>query len=191
MGVRYGGHPFRIGQLERSGRVKEIYLKTGDVVMVDDEDHEYLSQFKWHRVSARGKHYAGRTVSLPNQASLTILMHRELLGTPKGMFSDHINGETLDNRRVNLRIVTHAQNMRNRKVNRVNKLGYKGVSEQKGKKRTRFIAEINHNGKRRYLGTHDTPELAALAYNRAARDLFGEHANFNNIPGELARDVNE
>ncbi|MCR4328925.1 MAG: HNH endonuclease [Candidatus Roizmanbacteria bacterium] len=100
--------------------MKFIYLTNHpDMVIVDDEDFEYLNQWKWCSSIGRLKqnHYAIRTTH--TKEIYTIAMHRLLCKAPKGMYVDHINNNTLDNRRSNLRIVTASENQRNLKKKKV------------------------------------------------------------------------
>lgn len=91
--------------------------------------------------------------------------------------SDHINGNTLDNRRSNLRVVTRTQNNQNVTIRKHNKSGYKGVSLEK--KTGRWVAVIQANNKRIHLGTFDTPEEAYAAYCEAAKKYHGKFARFD------------
>lgn len=93
---------------------------------------------------------------------------------------DHINRNPSDNRRSNLRVCNHSQNMFNRGRNRNNTTGYKGVYRNSAGARRPWQARITENGKLQYLGSYDTPEEAARAYDRAARRLAGEFAQLNN-----------
>lgn len=106
-------------------------------------------------------HYAGRRFSLGShgyvQTGRGKLLHRELLGltTRDGKIGDHINGDKLDNRRANLRVVTPSMssaNVRHRAAS-----GYRGVYPNK----KRWAAAARQNGKKLHLGTYDTPEQAA------------------------------
>lgn len=101
-------------------------------------------------------------------------LHRLMVACPEGLFVDHINGNGLDNRRSNLRICTHAENMRNRKTHSNNKSGYKGVYFDKDGSRWR--AQIRAEGKKHSLGSFDTPEKAYEAYLSASKELHGEFA---------------
>lgn len=94
---------------------------------------------------------------------------------PDGMLVDHINHNTLDNRRSNLRLCTKAENNRNAKRRSDNSLGLKGVSFEQSK--NKFRARIKVNGKQRSLGHFDTAEEAHAAYVAKARELYGEYAN--------------
>lgn len=116
-------------------------------------------------------------------------IHRVIMKVNKGTQVDHVNGDKLDNRRSNLRIATQSQNNMNRsKVN--NKHGYKGIYYYGDyyRKKTNLKTEVNHwrariklDGKYIYLGSFDTKEEAALAYNEGARKYFGEYASLNQI----------
>lgn len=102
-------------------------------------------------------------------------MHREIVGTPEGMDTDHINGDKLDNRRSNLRICTHAQNGANRGPQKNGSSGYKGVSYHCKKWRV----QICINGKTKRLGGFNSLLDAAKAYDKAARKYHGEFARTN------------
>jgi hypothetical protein len=108
------------------------------------------------------------------------LMHRIITDAQEGQYVDHINHDTCDNRRENLRICTNAENLHNtnKRKNTISK--YKGVyCYKRGKKR--YNAYIKHDGRNRSLGYYETEEEAALAYNKAATELFGEFAKLNDI----------
>lgn len=159
--------------------MKEIPLTQGKVALVDDADAAIVAPYKWYASRHRGTFYA-RTDTGGRLVRRRLAMHRVILGlgAGDGREVDHINGNGLDNRRANLRICTHAENLRNRGPQRNNRSGYKGVSLHPDGK---WTAHISINGSRnvRYLGLFSTPEDAARAYDAAARDLFGEYARLN------------
>lgn len=109
-------------------------------------------------------------------------MHREVVGLSvhDPMVVDHINGNTLDNQRINLRICTHQQNLCNRGSTRGNTSGFKGVVWHKH--RRKWVAKIKVNYKTYHLGLYATPEEAHLAYQRAAATLHGEFSNSGKRP---------
>lgn len=144
--------------------MKAIPLTQGFEALVDDDDYPILAEHKWTTLTRR---YAYRMVD-----RRSLLMHRVLLNVPPDMEVDHINGDGFDNRRANLRIVSHAQNMRN-----IHKSRYKGI--RFSKQRNRWYAQITVNYKNIYLGTFQSDIAAALAYDVAARQYFGEFALLN------------
>ena len=159
---------------------KEIQLTRGQVSLVDDEDYERANKYKWHtaRSEPNGKPYV-KTTKQANNKKKNIRLHRFIISAKDGEEVDHINGDTLDNRRCNLRICTHSQNMANTGAYSTNTSGYKGVSFEKSTAKWR--AGIMRGGKHYSLGLHTTPELAAIAYNKAAVQYYGEFAYQNVI----------
>lgn len=152
--------------------MKTIPLTQGKVALVDDEDFDYLSQFKWHlKRSSKKARVVYAVAHEPNTTrnSTKLRMHRLLLPGAKEV--DHINGDGLDNRRHNLRAATKHQNMRNMQRHRDNESGFKGVSRHQ----KRWCARI-HN---KFLGTFPSPIEAARAHDEAASARFGEFARLN------------
>jgi hypothetical protein len=150
----------------------EIQLTKGYVAIVDEQDAD-LALRRWHYLSL----YAGYHERISGK-HVAFLMHRIILERSlkrkllKYEKCDHINGNHLDNRRCNLRIANHTQNMRNSKIRVNNTSGYKGVY----KKRNKWAARIKVNGKNIWLGVFVTPELAYFAYCEAAKKYHGEFA---------------
>lgn len=154
----------------------EIFTKNGDRILVDDENFEELNEYRWH---LDGRGYAQRTgpTGLPKPKRRSVYMHRQLLGLAHGdgRHGDHCNMNKLDNQKANLRVCSHAENMRNRKAYANNTSGFKGVGFDKRDKKWR--ADIWLNGKHKHLGYFSTPEAAYSAYCQAATELHGAFAN--------------
>ena len=148
--------------------IRLIPLTKGQNAIVDANDFEWLSQWNWYacRNNMSGKFYAYRTV-----AKRGVPMHRVILGFPEQV--DHRNGNTLDNRRENIRACTCAQNACNRSKHSNNRSGIKGVRRSHGK----WCAQIGINGKNKHLGLFRTAGEAASAYKRAAMELHGDFAH--------------
>lgn len=161
--------------------MKKIELTRGQFALVDDEDFEWLNQWKWHaRWESGSRSYtaARRTGKRPNREH--VLMHRLIMSTPNEEECDHINHNSLDNRKHNLRNCTHAQNSRNRRIRRNNTSGYQGVSWNGQVKK--WQSRIKYNGQSIYLGIFVDPIDAARAYNEKAQELFGEFVVLNPLP---------
>lgn len=156
---------------------KSIPLTKGQFAIVDDEDYDWLMQWKWHYSTG----YAMRKQSGPRDAPHpTILMHRAILAPPHGMFIDHINMNGLDNRRCNLRICTASQNNYNRIPYRTKTATsqYKGVRFHRLRNKWHAFIVL-HKGKQTHLGYFTSEIDAAKAYDVAARAHFGEFARLN------------
>jgi hypothetical protein len=147
-----------------------IPLTKGKFAIVDDEDYPALACQKW---TAHNGGYAYRM----NADRSGVLMHRLITNAPAGMDVDHINGDGFDNRRANLRVGTHAENMRNQRIGKAGHPLFKGIHFEK--QRQVWQAHITINYKHRYLGSFETAEQAAVAYDTAARELFGQFARTN------------
>ena len=156
---------------------KCISLPQDKVTIVDEYDYDWLNQWKWH---CDKKDYVIAYDGGGRKNARYIRMHRVITNVSNNLQVDHINGDTLDNRRCNLRICTNQQNHRNKSKNFGNSL-YKGVAWHK--KAKKWEAYIKYN-KKNHLGLFLTQEEAALAYNIAAKKYFGEFAKLNEIPNE-------
>lgn len=144
---------------------KLIPLNNGEFSKVDNEDFEKLKDINWNVMNngyCENKEFG--------------LMHRYIMNTPKGMHTDHINHDTLDNRKSNLRIV-------NRSENNWNQIKHKGISKYKGvhwhKASSKWMGRISHFNKSIYLGLFTNQIEAAKAYDKKAIELFGEFALTN------------
>lgn len=155
-----------------------IMLSRGMVAVVDGEDYDALASHRWH---ASG---SGRYVSAARwENGVLILMHRQILGLrpADGRVVDHINHDTLDNRKANLRACSAAGNNQNARPHNPAS-GYKGVYLDSHTSTVRpWRAQIEAMKTRYRLGTFATPEEAAHAYDIAARELHGEFA-YPNFP---------
>jgi hypothetical protein len=145
------------------GEIAKIPLSRGLFAIIDASDLPLVQPLNWH-----ANHY-GYAVS--RKGGRVVFMHRLLLQAKPGETVDHRNGDPRDNRRENIRICTHQQNMQNRRGNQGRRLP-KGVTACRG----RFVAAIHQNGVRHHLGVFDTPEEASAAYSRAEREAFGDFA---------------
>lgn len=148
--------------------MKEIPLTQGMVALVDDEDFEGLSRFRW----CYDNGYARRKEMSDGGKWENILMHRVILNARSGIDGDHKDENTLNNRRSNLREATRSQNGSNRGRPSNNTSGFKGVSWHKH--HCKWGAHIRVNWKLIHLGYFTKAEDAASAYATAAREYFGE-----------------
>lgn len=162
--------------------MKEIPLTQGKVALVDDEDFDYLSQWKWCANKNWHTFYARRAIYDPQQKA--IYMHRSLLNAPDGVEIDHIDGNGLNNTRCNLRLCTRRQNRINSNKRNNTSSKYKGVSWSKDAQK--WHASISLNGARKCLGFFPSEDEAALAYNWAAIGIHGRFARLNFLTSPLA-----
>ena len=146
-----------------------IPLTQGLFTIVDDDIFEYLNQWKWY-ANKMGKKFRVVRNLKPNK----VYMHRVICPCHGDMEVDHINGDTLDNRRANLRACSHHQNSMNTQMHSDNASGVKGVWFHK--KARKWQAGITVNAKSIYLGLFRSKLDASLAYDKAARYFFGEFA---------------
>ena len=168
--------------------MKEIQLTQGKVALVDDEDYEELSKYRWvsYKRKHNGLYHAGRKI-YKNGDVTTIWMHREIMCPPVGLEIDHKDGNGLNNQRSNLRFATKIQNQQNRRKagyrnGKPTASKYKGVWFRAG--RGTWAAEIRINKKKKYLGAYNSEAVAAKIYNDAATKYFGEFACLNEITDE-------
>ena len=159
--------------------MREISLTQGKIAFVDDDDYEAVSQYRWHAHRVRpGLTWYAVTNKPRSQGKGTIRMHILLMGIdPEGRQIDHKNGDGCDNRRSNLRWATYVEQRRNSGLGCRNTTGFKGVSFDKT--RGKYEAKTKTDGRFLHLGRFATAEEAARAYDRAAREHFGEYARTN------------
>jgi hypothetical protein len=161
--------------------VKKIRMNSGTIILVDDNDYEMLSKFTWHEKRGKRTSYAvtgGRRFGGGRRLP-SIPMHRMLLLPDSEYEVDHINGNGLDNRRCNLRLVTKAQQQWNQHVVR-NRSGFHGVVWHSTNKA--WAARTTIKKKQVWFGAHyRSPEEAAAAYDANIRSIRGEYARLNGV----------
>ena len=161
--------------------MKKIKLHNGEHTLIDDSDYKLVSKFNWYKQSAGYVATCSRTTS---KTKPVILMHRLINNTPDGLFTDHINRNKLDNRRSNLRTVTRSQNKANSpSYNKKKSSKFKGVYYEvhKNGDYKYWVASIQKEGKQTRIGIFKNELSAAKAYNKKAKELFGEFALLNNL----------
>lgn len=148
-----------------------IPLTKGRFTLVADFDYEKVARFNWTFLSS-GRGYAIRAVQ-ENGKRVYYLMHRVLMDAPPDMEVDHQDGDSLNNRRGNLRLCTHKKNRGNTRKHKDNKSGFKGVCWNKNAQKWQGSAMGT------YLGLFEDKEDAARAYDEAAKRIVGPFANLN------------
>ena len=160
----------------------KIQLTQGKFAIVDDEDYDALSKFKW-------THSGGYAYRLKTTKGISkkVWLHRVINNTPEGLFTDHINGDRLDCRKINLRTCTQSQNNKNASKRKDNSSGFRGVYWFK--LTNNYRANISVNGKRICLGFYSCPKKAAQAYNLAATKHHKDFARLNIVEFNLSEVV--
>lgn len=147
---------------------KKIPVGKNSFAIVDDEDFELVSQFDWREMRSGSFEHV--------YAAARIRMHRLIMDAPRGMMVDHINGDTLDNRKCNLRLATNAQNQQNTK-SRKGSSQFKGVSFSKRKQR--WIGTFMFEGVNYYCGGFLNERDCARAVDKKRREVAGHFASKN------------
>ena len=156
-----------------TGEYGICYFNNGGQFIFDLEDYDKIKNYTWSR---RNEGYAGCTRK-ENGKPRIYNAYRIIMGVEDSKLEvDHINGDKWDNRKCNLRIVTHADNTKNRKLDKRNKSGYTGVKETKT---GTWNAQIYCDGKRINLGTYKTKEEAVKARKAGEEKYFGKFAHEN------------
>ncbi len=159
--------------------MKRIPLTQGKYATVDDEDYDWLMQWKWYANFDYHNWYAVRKgTKEKGKKRPMIRMHRVIMGAQAGQEIDHENGDGLDNQKHNLRFCTHPQNNYNR-ANFHHTSKYKGVSWKTAK--GKWYVAIRHKGKHIFIGMYVDEDEAGRAYDEKAKELFGEFARPNNV----------
>ena len=161
--------------------MKLIQLTQGYFTKVDDGDFEKLIKYKWH-VSPGGRLKKYPRAVRGNHSGNYFHMSRQIMNCPKSMVVDHINRDTLDNRKCNLRIVNRSQNLINSGY-RKNLSGFKGVTWHNQNKK--WQAKIIVKGKQIYFGLYDDKIKAAKSYDKNVTKLFGKYCVTNKSLGLL------
>lgn len=167
--------------------MKIIPLTRGYSAIVDDQDYERVSAHKWYALAGKARTdgssvvYAVRNVPRADGGQTKKYLHSFILGTPKDMYTDHANGDGLDNRRANLRTCSSAENQHNKRPRANGTSRFKGVDWDKGCRKWR--ARIKLGGVLIYLGRFTCESDAAKAYDAAALRYFDKFArpNFKQI----------
>jgi len=153
------------------------------MILLDEEDRELIQgkalTSAFHSPFSNTKYVTfylnGKNVYL-HRFVMSNILGRPLKSTER---VDHINGNGLDNRRCNLRLCEHKQNMANQGSRKNTSSKYKGVTFYK--RDQKWQAKISPNGKTIHLGYFDSEIEAAKAYNRKAVEVFGEFARLNDL----------
>lgn len=146
--------------------------------LVDVDIYQLINKYKWNESNG----YIYRTIydkNKPPYFHAKLYLHRFIMNPPANVPIDHIDGDTYNNLRINLRLCTDRDNNRNKKKFFINYTEYKGVFWRKD--RQTWIAKIKVDGKGIYLGSFNNERDAAKAYNDAAKEYFGKFANYNKI----------
>ncbi|MEX0596197.1 MAG: HNH endonuclease, partial [Candidatus Paceibacterota bacterium] len=158
--------------------MRKIKLTQGKFAIVDDEDYERINQFKWYYDKGRARR---NIPASENDGKRTFYyMHWGIIGKPENDLEvDHINQNSIDNRKENLRFATHAENTRNAKLREDNTSGIRGVGfhEYSGL----WYAQISIDGASKRIGYFKEKIDAIKAYNNAAIEYYGEFAQLNEI----------
>jgi hypothetical protein len=158
------------GEAAANGSVRHIGLSGGLFAIVDAADFDWLTRYNW-RATGGDSSYACCEIG-----GKKVYMHRLIMNPPAGMVVDHANGNRWDNRRGNLRVCTQAENLRNRRK-WFGSSRFKGVFWDPVRRKWRVL--IRCNGETIHMGRYANEVQAAMAYDRAARRLFGPYARLN------------
>jgi hypothetical protein len=160
--------------------MKKIELTQGQFALVDDEDFEYLNQWKWYVAKGKYTNYAQR-MDRSSGKRKTVRMSRVILKTKTGFVSDHKDGNGLNNQKSNLRNCTRHENAMNKRIaNRGKTSIYRGVSWYSRYKK--WKACILSGKDRKHIGYFDNEIEAAKAYDKKAISCFGEFLGELNFP---------
>lgn len=165
--LTYAGLKESLDAAEDAPTTFQVGMSESNVCRLDAEDAVWLSRFRWSVVDG----YASRQFNRRR-----VHMHRLILDAKPGEIVDHINGDRLDNRRVNLHVASSGQNSQNRRKAAMNATGLVGVSMTPS---ATYLARCCYKGKTKCLGTFGIPMDAAAAYDRFVREEYGMHGHTN------------
>lgn len=165
-------HPKNSSLKVQSDGTYLLPLSRGLFARIDAIDFPLVADFAWHAASRNGGYYAQGWVN-----GEKIYLHRLLMQPAGKLRVDHINGDPLDNRRQNLRVVTASQNSQNGSKHRDNRTGFRGIEFHRSS--GLYMARITVNYERILIGYFNTAEAAALAYDERAREIHGPYARVN------------
>jgi len=163
--------PRNIRQVRVHGNTAFVTLTKGYVAIIDADDLEIVNTSNWYASVKPRTVYAIRAV-YNNGTQQILRLHRIIMKAPFGMEVDHINGNGLDNRKINLRVVSKNENAKNKRMNLNNSSGFKGVSWSN--KRGKWLSQIQHDGTAIYLGCYLSKEEAYEVYCAASEKYHGE-----------------
>ena len=162
--------------MEKPSEGYRIFMINGIKAYIDKDEYWRIEKYKYYpnRYKSEKKKYLRRTAII-NGKKTYLLLHREIMNTPKEMVCDHINGNTYDNRKKNLRNCTQRENIHNAKLYKTNKTGYKGVSINT--QYNKYEARIIINGKGIFLGRYKNKRKAFMAYIKKLKELYADDKN--------------
>jgi len=157
---------------------RKIYLGENEHTIVEPADYYWVGKFKWILLGTGYNLYAVREVRIGPKKTKRMYLHRAIMKPPKRRLVDHRNTDSLDNRRANLRLATHAQNIYNRrKTSKKTWSRFIGVSFDRNS--PAWVSCIDYKRKRIHLGRFDSEIDAARAHDKAARKYHKEFARLN------------
>lgn len=155
-----------------------IHCKHG-IIIIDLKDLDKIKNYTWFTKKSMNNSYYVYASTTIDKKEYKLSLHRFIINAQQGSVVDHINGNTLDNRKINLRLCSKNENNKNAKKNKRGTSSiYKGVTKRPS---GRFGVYIQCNKKTYCVGTYDSELDAGIAYNKKAVELFGEYAKLNKI----------